>query len=184
MTRLYQAFERAREMARQDPVLGPDGGPAEDPPASIRQSTVTDTKTAIAEPWVLRTTTAIRCPECEKVQEGPLRGPWMRRFFGLMRIPPYRCRFCRRRFSGFDGETDEPVMNQLEGGVFSTFLRPADNRSFDDVIRDIARDEQEQCEHGPSSNASHGNERAKEWELRKPENWPAVGGVHRSHPRT
>jgi hypothetical protein len=141
MTRLNEPPERARTMARQDTDLRPDGGPAADAPASKRQSTITDTRTAIAQPRAPRRAAALRCPDCEKVQDGPLRGPWMKRFFGLMGIPPYRCRVCRRRFSGFEGETYEPAMNQLDGGVFSTFLRPADNRSFDDVIREMARDE-------------------------------------------
>jgi hypothetical protein len=88
-----------------------------------------------------------------------------------MGIPAYRCRFCRRGFSGFDPETDEPVIKQLDERVISTFLRPTDNRSFDDLIRDLARDEQEQRKHERSANAAFGTERAKEWEMRKRERW-------------
>jgi len=75
-------------------------------------------------------------------------------------------------------------MNQLDGKVFSTFLRPADNRSFEDVIRDMARDEREQEENGPSSIAAHDTAGTREREVRKLEKWPAVGNVHRTHPRS
>jgi hypothetical protein len=66
------------------------------------------------------------------------------------------------------------------GWAHSAFLRPADNRTFEDVIRDLARDEQEHGQQDPSSNGSNGNERIKEFPSL--ENRPAVGGVHRSHP--
>lgn len=179
MTRVHQALERARAMDRQKEDVGPVGRPAEDRPALIRHSTVTDTRTAITEPLALGRIAPTRCPGCGKRREGPLRGPWLGRLLGLMGIPLYRCRFCHHRFSGVEGH---PEMNQLEGSSFSAFLRPADNRLFDEVIRDLARDEQEQGEHGQSSNAPHGNEGVKEF--RKPENWSVAGAVRRSPPRT
>jgi transposase-like protein len=170
MSRVHQALERAQEIERQNQNLGPVGRPAERQSGSKRQRTVTDVTAAVAEPLAVGWAVSIKCPNCGMVQEPSVRGPWMRRFFGLMRIPPHRCRSCRRRFSGFDGRTGELLMNHLEGWT-STFLRPADNRSFDEVIRDIARDEQERAEH---------DERAEK--LRRTEDWSAVGDTHRSHP--
>ena len=171
MSRVHQALERAREIERRNQNIGPAPRPAERQSASMRHRTVTDATTAVAEPLSVGWAKPIRCPNCGMVQEGSVPGPWMRRFFGLMRIPPYRCRSCRRRFSEFDdGRTGELLMNHLEAWA-STFLRPADNRSFDDVIRDIAREEQEKAGH---------DERAEK--LRRTEDWSAVGGSHRSHP--
>jgi len=97
--------------------------------------------------------------------------------FGMMGIRPYRCRFCGRRFSGFG----EPARLRTDGAAFSIFLNPDDGRNFHDVIRDLAADEREQEAYGSSSGASFVTERSKE--PRKPEPWPAVGGVQRNHPR-
>jgi hypothetical protein len=73
-----------------------------------------------------------------------LPGGWIRRSLARLRIPAYRCRACRRRFSKPVSDVGDPA-SQLEAEAFLTFLHAADNRSFDDVIGDIARDEQQQA---------------------------------------
>src|SRR4249920_317944 len=45
----------------------------------------------------------IRCPSCGRVQETTGTGRWTKRFLRLMRIRPYRCNFCRQRFSRSSG---------------------------------------------------------------------------------
>src|SRR5688572_9014328 len=169
MSRLYEALERARELGQRDPTVAPEGGRSEalSPPA-IHQTVVPDRAPRVEPPTPSHTTTAIRCPACDKVQDGVLRAPWKNRVYGMLGIPLYRCRSCRRRFSEAIRQTDEPVTNHLEGRVFSSFLRPADNRTFDDVIRDMARDEREQGDLRPGSTAGHGTATAAEWELKKP----------------
>jgi hypothetical protein len=72
-----------------------------------------------------------------------LPGGWILRGLARLRIPAYRCRACRHRFSEPAGNISD-VTSQLEMDAFLTFLRPADNRSFEEVIRDLAREEQEQ----------------------------------------
>ena len=182
MTRLHQALEKAGQLERNRATLRPDVRRAEEPAVPSPQPPLRDTTSGIAEPLPLRPSTAVglRCPKCDHEQQHPRPGPWMNRVFALMRIPLYRCGFCRHRFSGF-GSDAAPVLNQLEGRAFSTVLKPADNRSFEDIIRDMARDEQAQTE--PASPEEHASDGAHEREARKPEKWPAVGAIHRNHPR-
>ena len=185
MTRVHQALERLRKIEAQNRGV-PSGAladnaltgvsrirafPREDeraqgPQVFIRRSTVLVTRTmtvpAISELLPLGKTTSIRCPECKNVQEGPRWGLCVRQFLGGFRIAPYRCSFCRRRFSGFDSETDSPETNQTGGAVFSTFLRPDDDRSFHHLIRDSALNEYAQCEDGPSQTAFIERE-GREW---------------------
>ena len=115
--------------------MGLDGTASGLPPS--RPVTVFETQAAIPEPRAAERTGELRCPECLMAHDGAVRGPFMMGLFALMRIPPYRCRACRRRFSGFHA----PVMRQTEGEAFSAFLSPGDGRSFDDLIRALAADE-------------------------------------------
>jgi hypothetical protein len=86
------------------------------------------------------------------VYEGPLRSAWITKFLGLMRILPYRCNYCRRRFKLADAHHEERE-------TVSIFLHPEDDRSFHDLIRDLARDERQQAAHGFGPNAAPMNER-------------------------
>jgi hypothetical protein len=103
----------------------------------------------------------VKCPGCGAVQKRRKAGPWARRLLRLLRMRPFKCGVCRHRF-------DDP--NPLVSWS-SSFLSPVDNRVFEDFVRDIARDEREN------------REREQEGTVRRPEDWPAVGGAHRNHPR-
>jgi hypothetical protein len=103
-----------------------------------------------------------RCPKCGREHEGSLRGPWLTRFFRLIRTAPYRCEFCRERFSA----REEAPTGHIGWGV-SPFLRPADNRTFEDVLRDLARDEREKHQQDAESEESDGTDRIREFEPRK-----------------
>ena len=194
MTRVHQALERLRQTESQK--LGIPAGAVEDTRSEVprmrdftrevervqeprpftRRSPVAETRTKPAESVPLGSTTSTTCPSCRAVQEGPWRALWIRRLLGRLGIATYRCTLCRRRFSAFN-ETD----NARVEAVFSTFLRPNDDRSFHDLIRDIALDEQALSLQGPGSDGPHGSERDKE--LRNPESGRAIGGVDPSHPR-
>jgi len=154
------------------PPSGTTPGPTD------RQSVLTNAPAAIAEPSPMAQggIAPLGCPECRMPYHGARRGRLMMGLFGLMGILPYRCRFCRRRFSGL-----EAAMRHTEGGAFSAFLSPDDGRNFHDLMRDLAAAEREQETYGPSSGGSFVSERPRE--SRKSESWPAVGGVHRNHPR-
>jgi hypothetical protein len=104
----------------------------------------------------------ITCPGCGKEQERPDIGPWKKRFLRLMRVRLYRCASCGQRFD----ESARPTSWQ------TAFLSPTDDRRFEDLVRDIARDEREQ---GEPSEQNKG--------VRRPEDWPAVGGTGRNRPR-
>jgi hypothetical protein len=69
-----------------------------------------------------------------------------------MRILPYRCNYCRRRFKLADAYHEERE-------TVSIFLHPEDDRSFYDLIRDLARDERQQAAHDFRPNAAPMNER-------------------------
>jgi hypothetical protein len=76
------------------------------------------------------------------------RGLWGR-LLSWTPLPLYKCRSCRRRFSRLEAGTAAPVSPDLA----SAFLRPTDNRSFHDVIQDLARDEQQQAERAATAGA-------------------------------
>ena len=157
MTRVTQAFKRLREIAQDKDGIAevledtrtnrtrlrdfePDPEPIVDLPTSMPPSTVAHTK--ITDPLApgAATSTSVRCPHCQTRLERRPRGLWTKRFLGLLGIAAYRCRSCGHRFSAFESEAET---NQRLGAVFSTFLRPKDNRTFNDLIRDIARAERE-----------------------------------------
>jgi hypothetical protein len=99
-----------------------------------------------ADPITVAKISAITCPGCGSLYEGPQRGSRMRWFLALVAIPPYRCGFCRRRFRPSETQQED------DKETLSIFLRPEDDRSFQDFIRDLARDERKETAHsfGPN----------------------------------
>jgi hypothetical protein len=128
MTRLHQALERARAM---------DGV---EQPTPIRGTSAPDSKAPgaptpripVAAPF------SFSCPKCGTGKRG-LQVRWLRTLLSWMRIPLYRCSFCRTRFSGFGTVAPAPPVQQWG----AAFLSPPDKRSFHDVIQDMAREERE-----------------------------------------
>ena len=91
----------------------------------------------------------LRCPVCQHVELVP--ESRMRRALSRVGLRAYRCSGCRRRLSqrnivATDNQQDQ---QQVPPEILSSFLRPADNRSFRELIADIARDEREPIETGP-----------------------------------
>ena len=183
MTRMQKALEKAagsqpaeipggaegpsRDMSHDHGALGiksfAEGVEPVDRPPSASHPVATHPPAVFPEPLpvthsapvkshTLTGTRAMRCPECGSVYEGTLRGAWATKVLGLMRILPYRCNYCRRRFELADAYPKERE-------TVSIFLQPEDDRSFHDLIRELARDERQQAAHGFGLNAAPMNER-------------------------
>ena len=75
----------------------------------------------------------------------------------------------------------QPLSAQREVEAFSSFLRPADDRDFEELIRDIAQAEQEENAHGPDLQRVERMEQTRE--LRRSVDW-RPGSVPKGHPRT
>lgn len=192
MTRLTQALERADPTRKQRPTDDPaalaagtrvavpptldfnsgETGKVADAPHRPMRVPAVMTEVTKHEPEATRTTAPIRCPGCERVQGVRSQGPgfWGRRILPLFRIGRYRCDACGHRFYRFNVDTADPVTDQNGVGVFSTFLPPADNRDFNELIRDIAEAERDQQSSPDSSPVDEPPTR----ESRESLNWPAV----------
>jgi len=198
MTRLHEALERAKAInaqTQQSSGESVEAAPASSPPfveqtkaqprgpvepvlrPKARRPMVTEPATAVSEsvPLAHGAMAPLSCPDCRSPHPGSPR--WMRRLFGLLGLAPYRCRFCGRRFSELEASPPNPT----EETVFSTFLSPEDGRSFQDLIRDMALEEQGQEALGPTSGLSFGSEWPRD--VVKSEPRPAIGGVRQKHPR-
>jgi hypothetical protein len=159
--------------------LRPRAETAELPQLSLRPPKVAEISPTTHEPSSTPTLTSIRCPRCERLQGVPtgVRGLWERTVLALMRIRPYRCTFCGRRFHRFQVGGVQEATDQSPVEAFSTFLPPADTRNFQELIRDIAQAEQEQRIHGLV------DAKQQPPESHKPEPWPPVSSVPKRHPR-
>jgi hypothetical protein len=150
-----------RDMADDEGALGiksfaegvePVERPAASHPIVTHPQPVFAAPGARAEPIAPPRIRMLRCPKCGSVYEGSLQGSLRTWFLRLMRMSPYRCKYCRGRF-----ELSHAYQEERE--TVSIFLSPDDDRSFHDVIRDLARDERQESVHGFGSNASAVNER-------------------------
>lgn len=207
MTRLTEALKRAGATQKQSPDDVPTGLTADHSPRvdapptfdfsftetgavaegskrSMWPPAVSETEVTKDEPAATAVGTLTRCPGCERVEgvRTHVLGFWERRVLSLMRIRPYRCDFCGYRFYRFNRESAGPVTDQKGGKVFSTFLRPADNRDFNELIRDIAQAEWEQ-QRSQDSNSYPVHGKWHKRELRESLNWPAVSSGQKTDPR-
>lgn len=117
MTRVFEALERARSMAWQ-PDLRVDAG----------------------------TPSPLRCPGCRAPYVGSVPGPWKARFLKVFRIQPHKCGLCGHRFGSENAFVDPSLADRGREQLFSVFLPPVDERTFDDLIVEIARDEEQLSE--------------------------------------
>jgi hypothetical protein len=143
----------------QHEIFARPAGYAQHQSASARPVARTGAPGEIAEILDVGGRKPMTCPGCGKEQERPRINHWWMRLLRLMRIRPYRCRACGHRF-------EESAQLTLWS---SAFLRPADDRRFEDLVRDIARDEREQAQ--PQQDK-------QEKTVRRLEDWPAVGIEH------
>jgi hypothetical protein len=167
MTRLNQALERARaERAKSDQTFAPR--------QTVRQPVRPINRPAAAEPAAPAPSTAylpVRCEACGMVRTTGQRhslASWIRHLAISTRLRR-GCRKCGREIMASHAVAGGSHV-RLDGWE-STFLRPGDNRSFDDVIRDLARDEQEQAqnEHRPATSVPE-----RTTDVLRPESWPTA----------
>ena len=161
MSRLYEALQRARQDAdapktktvSAEPVAGSDGGsPRNVPPvptegrrgavARPELTSAANGRTSAARPRVA-TATGVACPRCGNVSPAPSQVRWTARMFGFLGVPASRCTSCGHRFSSAEHQRGPTTTTRSANAVFPAFLRPADARTFQDVVRDLARDEEE-----------------------------------------
>jgi hypothetical protein len=111
---------------------------------------------AAGDPIKVAKVRAITCPQCGSLYEGSPRGPQMKWCLGLIGMSPYRCKNCRR---GFEATETTPLE---DGETSSIFLRPEDERTFQEVISDVARDERQQnAQHAFGPNVSVTDRRSR-----------------------
>jgi hypothetical protein len=76
----------------------------------------------------------------------------------VLHLPPYRCAFCRRRFSDADAKHADAVV-QRQSQVFASFLRPEDDMGFKELIEGIAQAERDhrkpKVDAGPLTTPDH-----------------------------
>ncbi len=104
------------------------------------------------------------CPSCQTVQEVSLisRAPWNKKLRALLGVPVHRCICCHRRFS--EVEVQEVFFRGHRIEVSSTFLRPADGKGVDEVMREIAEAEQNKSKRRTEKAPSHKYDPASELE--------------------
>ena len=152
MTRLYRALDHTAQTENDGEYVGGEvSGTSRDPfrevvhrPRRRHEGAAEAPSFSFTPPSTERRVATVRCPACGARQR-PGAG-WTKWVLNLLRVKPYRCDFCRHRFSETEAHrTADPSGPRDDRAVFSTFLKPADSREFRDVIRDIARDEDEQA---------------------------------------
>src|SRR3954462_6766386 len=119
MTRLHQALERARLLEAESsprPFKGRVASSEATPAAPSSRGT-----SQVAEGGVA-------CPTCGTPHTGFHRLRWL---IALLRIPLFRCGFCRRRSSRLHA-AHPPTQ-----GWGAAFLPATDQRTFQDVIREM-----------------------------------------------
>jgi hypothetical protein len=137
MTRLHQALERARLLE------------AESAPRPFREHLASsETTPTIASSSEISHVNAgdLVCTSCGTPHTG-FRG--LRWLIALIRIPLFRCGFCRRRSSRLGAAHPQTQ------GWGAAFLPPTDQRTFQDVIREMARDEQQEARQRARPDASN-----------------------------
>lgn len=145
MSRVYEALQRGRQGAdaprifRPEPVterggvssptlppMSEDGADSATAPPEL--SSTANGATSGARP-ILAKADGVACPRCQSVMPT----------VGVLGVSPIRCTSCGHGFSA----EHQPGPTTTPRTVFSTFLRPEDARTFQDVVRDLARDEEE-----------------------------------------
>ncbi len=104
------------------------------------------------------------CPSCQTKQEVHLtsRASWNKKLRAFLGVPVHRCICCRRTFSEI--EVREAFFRAQRIEVSSTFLRPADGKGVDEVMREIAEAEQNKNKRRAEKVAAHTHDPAGELE--------------------
>jgi hypothetical protein len=190
MRRLTEALERAelnlnestRDVLRTVPpgnrvdVLGESGAVAGASPGSMRLPAVTQPDATTDE--LARMSVLPRCPRCDRAHRARAEAPGLwERILSVMRIRRYQCDFCGCRFRRFGAKEGDPVTDGHGARLSSTFLPAADDRNFNELIRDLSHAEREH-QGGQGLDPSQARRKPHPRELRESSARPAGGSAN------